>query len=113
MISFFFRIQQFFSHVFLLPEEPIIFQELFVDKNPHYKESLGKYWYLDGTFVALEYTDELKKELEAYKYYSKREKNELFIPKLTECFELLCLENISRNAIITTVPLHLFSHLKR
>lgn len=34
------RIKQFLSHVFLLPEDPIIFQELFVDKNPHYKESL-------------------------------------------------------------------------
>lgn len=34
------RIKQFFSHVFLLPEESIIFQELFIDKNPHYKENL-------------------------------------------------------------------------
>lgn len=63
--------------------------------------------------MALEYTDELKTELEAYKYYSKREKKELFLPKLIECFELFCLENTDRDAIITTVPLHFLSHLKR
>ncbi|MDD5197941.1 MAG: phosphoribosyltransferase family protein [Candidatus Gracilibacteria bacterium] len=107
------RIRQFLFHVFLSPEEPIIFRELFIDKNPHYKENLGEHWHLDGTFVALEYTDELKTELEAYKYYSKREKKELFLPKLIECFELFCLENTDRDAIITTVPLHFLSHLKR
>lgn len=107
------RIRQFLSHVFLSPEEPIIFQELFIDKNPHYKENLWEYWHLDGSFVALEYTDELKTELEAYKYYSKQEKKELFLPKLLECFELFCLENTDRDAIITTVPLHFLSRLKR
>lgn len=40
MKNLLFRIRQFLSHVFLLPEEPIIFQELFIDKNLHYKESL-------------------------------------------------------------------------
>lgn len=34
------RITQFLSHIFLLPEESMTFQELFVDKNPQYKESL-------------------------------------------------------------------------
>jgi len=34
------RIKQFLSHIFLLPEESVIFQELFIDKNPHYKEAL-------------------------------------------------------------------------
>ncbi|MDD5377033.1 MAG: phosphoribosyltransferase family protein [Candidatus Gracilibacteria bacterium] len=113
MIHPFSRIQQFLSHIFLLPEEPIIFQELFVDKNPNYKEGLGDYWHLDGAFVALEYTDELKTELEAYKYYSKQEKKNILLPKLLECFELFCLENVDRDAIITTVPLHFFSRLKR
>ncbi|EKD30277.1 MAG: phosphoribosyltransferase [uncultured bacterium (gcode 4)] len=107
------RIKQFLSHVFLFPEELIVFQELFVDKNPHYKESLWEYWHLDGTFVALEYTDELKTELEAYKYYSKREKKDIFLPKLLECFELFCLEGIDRDVVITTVPLHFLSHLRR
>lgn len=113
MNNAFSRIQQFLTHVFLSPEEPIIFQELFIDKNPHYKESLWEYWNLDGTFVALEYTDELKTELEAYKYYSKQEKKELFLPKLKECFDLFCLENTDRDTIITTVPLHLLSYIKR
>ncbi|NDK19632.1 ComF family protein [Candidatus Gracilibacteria bacterium] len=113
MLNFFTRIQQFLSHVFLLPEESVILRELFIDKNPHYKKSLGKYWYLDGTFVALEYTPELKMELEAYKYYSKQEKKDIFLPKLRECFELFCLETIEKDAIITTVPLHIFSYLKR
>lgn len=63
--------------------------------------------------MTLEYTDNLKAELEAYKYYSKREKKELFLPKLLECFELFCLENTDKYTIITTVPLHFFSHLKR
>lgn len=107
------RIKQFLSHVFLLREEPIVFQELFIDKNPHYKESLWEYWHLDGTFVALEYTDELKTELEAYKYYSKQEKKAVFLPKLTECFKLFCLENTEKDAIVTTVPLHFLSHLRR
>jgi len=107
------RIIQFLSHIFLLPEEPVVFQELFADKNPHYKKSLGNYWYLDGAFVALQYTDELKSELEAYKYYSKREKKDIFLPKLTECFELFCLEGIDRDAVITTVPLHFLSHFRR
>lgn len=63
--------------------------------------------------MALEYTDELKTELEAYKYYSKQEKKNILLPKLLECFELFCLENVDRDAIITTVPLHFFSRLKR
>lgn len=107
------RIRTFLAHVFLLPEVVPFFQELFIDKNPHYKEIMEEYWYLDGAFVALEYTDELKKELEAYKYYSKQEKKDIFLPKLLECFELFCLESTDKNAIITTVPLHLFSYLKR
>lgn len=107
------RIKQFLSHVFLAPEEPLVFQELFVDNNSHYKESLWEYWQLDGTFVALDYTDDLKKELEAYKYYSKKEKKDIFLPKLIECFELFCLEGVDRDALVTTVPLHMFSYLKR
>lgn len=63
--------------------------------------------------MALEYTDYLKKELEAYKYYSKKEKKDLFLPKLIECFNLFCLEGIDKDAVITTVPLHIFSYLKR
>lgn len=63
--------------------------------------------------MALEYTDELKSELEAYKYYSKQEKKDIFLPKLFECFELFCLESPDKDAIVTTVPLHLFSYLKR
>lgn len=109
----FLRIKQFLSHVFLLPEKVPVFQDLFIDKNPSYHRMMAEYWHLDGSFVALEYTDELKRELEAYKYYSKREKSELFLPKLAECFELFCLENTDKDAIITTVPLHLFSRLKR
>lgn len=63
--------------------------------------------------MALGYTDELKSELEAYKYHSKQEKRGLFLPKLIECFDLFCLENADKDAIVTTVPLHFFSHLKR
>lgn len=113
MINPLLRIRQFLSHVFLFAEEPAVFRELFVDKNPHYKEGLWEYWHLDGAFVALEYTDELKTELEAYKYYSKQEKKDIFLPKLTQCFELFCLESVDRDALVTTVPLHFFSHLKR
>lgn len=107
------RIRQFLSHVFLFTEEPAVFRELFIDKNPYYEETMGECWNLDGAFVALEYTGELKSELEAYKYYSKQEKKELFLPKLVECFGLFCLENADKDAIVTTVPLHFFSHLKR
>ncbi len=107
------RIQTFLSHVFLVPEETPLFQELFVDKNPYYREEIGEYWYLDGSFVALEYDENLKKELEAYKYYSARYKKDIFFPKLTECFDLFCLENTNQDTIITTVPLHIFSYLKR
>ena len=112
-LPFFSRIQQFLSNVFLMREESSLFQELFIDKNSHYQKSMGEYWNLDGTFVSLEYTLELKTELEAYKYYSAREKKDIFLPKLIECFELFCLENTDRDAIITTVPLHIFSYLKR
>jgi competence protein ComFC len=107
------RIKWFLAHIFLVPEVPIVFQELFIDKNLHYQKSLWEYWYLDSAFVSLEYTDNLKNELEAYKYYSRQEKKNVFIPKLTECFHLFCLDQIDRDAIITTVPLHICSYLKR
>ena len=113
MINPFARIRLFFSHVFLVPEEDTIFQELFMDKNPYYQEIMGEYWYLDGAFITLEYTDELKKELEAYKYYSRQEKKDIFLPQLLQCFELFCLENTDKDTIITTVPLHFISFLKR
>ena len=112
-MSVFSRISAFLSHVFLVPEETPVFQELFVDKNPYYQEETGGCWYLDGSFVALEYNDEFKRELEAYKYYSKRQKKDIFLPKLIECFNLFCLENTDKDTIITTVPLHMFSYLKR
>ena len=113
MIQHLSRVKQFFLHVFLLPKEIPIFQELYIDKNIQYKDKAWWYWNLDSSFVALEYTDDLKKELEAYKYYSKEEKKDLFLPKMIECFELFCMESIDKNAIITTVPIHLFSYLKR
>lgn len=113
MIHPFSRILVFLSHVFILPEKDPMFQDLFIDKNSHYQKMMAEYWHLDGTFVALEYTDDLKTELEAYKYYSKQEKKELFLPKLRECFALFCLENTDRDALVTTVPTHLFSRLKR
>ncbi|MFA6090975.1 MAG: phosphoribosyltransferase family protein [Candidatus Gracilibacteria bacterium] len=113
MINPFSRIRLFFLHIFLLPEEEIIFQELFIDKNPYYQEIMGEYWHLDGAFITFEYTDELKKELEAYKYYSKQEKKDIFLPQLLQCFELFCLESTEKDAIITTVPLHFLSFLKR
>ena len=113
MTHLFSRISIFFSNVFLIPEETLVFDELFADRNPHYKEAMGEYWNLNGTFVALGYTDELKSELEAYKYYSRQEKKDVFLPKLCECFELFCLENTDRDAVITTVPLHFLSRFKR
>lgn len=112
-MKFFERISLFFSHVFLVPEEVPVFQELFIDKNPYYHEEMGEYWHLNGTFVALEYTDILKKELEAYKYYGQEHKKSVLLPKLLECFQFFCLENIDSDAIVTTVPLHFFSYLKR
>lgn len=113
MISPLSRIGQFLSHVFLLPEEPMVFQELFIDKNPHYLEEFGEYWKLDAAFVALEYTDDLKTELEAYKYRSRKEKKDIFLPHLSECFSLFCLENVDADAIITTVPIFFLSAWKR
>lgn len=107
------RISAFLYHVFIVPEEIPLFQELFVDKNPYYTEETGGYWYLDGSFVALEYNEDFKRELEAYKYYSKRHKKDILLPKLIECFDLFCLENTSKDVIITTVPLHILSYLKR
>ncbi|MDD2916657.1 MAG: phosphoribosyltransferase family protein [Candidatus Gracilibacteria bacterium] len=112
-MAFLDRIGIFLSHVFLVPEEAPQFQELFIDKNPYYQEQMGEYWHLDGTFVALEYTDVFKAELEAYKYYSKKHKKEVLLPKILECFEFFCLENTDRDAIVATIPLHIFSYLKR
>ena len=113
MVHFFFRVRAFIFHVFFLPEETPVFDELFIDKNPYYRETMQEYWALDGTFVALEYTRDLKRELKAYKYYSKREKKDIFAPYLSECFRLLCLENVDRDAIVCTVPLHFWSRMKR
>lgn len=107
------RIRQFLSHVFLLPEETPAFRELFVDNNPHYRKPLGEYWHLSGAFVALEYDDTLKAELEAYKYYSREDRKELFVPRLFECFGLLGLEALDSDMIVTTVPVHFLSRLKR
>ncbi len=107
------RIVSFLSHVFLIPEKPRLFQELFIDKNLYYLEQMGEFWELDGTFVALKYTPDFKKELEAYKYYSQKHKKSLFFPILQNCFDVFCLENTDRDAIITTVPLHIFSYIKR
>jgi competence protein ComFC len=107
------RISEFLSHVFLVPEEPSSFQELFIDKNRYYLEQMGEFWQLSGAFIALKYTWDLKKELEAYKYHSQKHKKELFVPILQECFDMFCLENTDNNTLITTVPVHIFSYIKR
>jgi ComF family protein len=106
------RIKLFLTNVFLLPEIPPDFSPLFIDKNEHYRETVHN-WSLDATYVALLYTDELKKELEPYKYFSRKEKADLFIPHLFECFSVFCLEKIDKTAIITSVPIFFFSYLKR
>lgn len=113
MLNFTSRILTFLSNVFLFPEKTPVFQELLIDKNPYYRKAMGEYWHLDGTFVTLEYTDELKKELEAYKYYSRKHKKDLFLPHMSECFRLFCLENTGKDAVMTTVPIHFFSRVKR
>jgi len=106
------RIRLFLSHAFLLSEVPPDFSPLFIDKNEHYRELVHN-WSLDAAYVALSYTDELKRELEPYKYFSRKERVDLFTPHLFECFSLFCLEKIDKTAMITSVPIFFLSHLRR
>lgn len=106
------RIRLFLANTFLLPEVPPDFSPLFIDKNEHYREAVHN-WSLDAVYVTLSYTDELKRELEPYKYFSRKEKVDLFVPHLFECFSVFCLEKIDKTAIITSVPIFFLSHLRR
>lgn len=106
------RIRLFLANTFLLPEVSPDFSPLFIDKNEHYREAVHN-WSLDAAYVALSYTDELKKELEPYKYFSRKEKMDLFVPHLFECFSVFCLEKIDKTAIITSVPIFFLSRWRR
>lgn len=106
------KILQILEYIFLLPENPKKYIELYRDKTSYYKKEINNFS-LDKVFISLLYEENLQKDLKNFKYrYNVQSKNE-FIKFYRKLFEEKLIWINKDNIIITWIPMFFINKFLR
>ncbi|EKE26761.1 MAG: phosphoribosyltransferase [uncultured bacterium (gcode 4)] len=98
--------------IFLIPEEKIKFNEIYLNKTSHYKKEL-KELYLDNVFVCLEYDENLKKYLKSFKFEYNKKLKFVFLEYLEKYWDIIIDKFNKEDIIVCWSPLYFINHIKR
>ena len=98
--------------IFLIPEEKIKFNEIYLNKTSHYKKEL-KELYLDNVFVCLEYDENLKKYLKSFKFEYNKKLKFVFLEYFEKYWDIIIDKFNKEDIIVCWSPLYFINHIKR